>query len=69
MFTAFQPLGVCAGVSQRDVTEHFPALADQRDDLAEELLAFHEECMQTSGFALSDCAQSPSPLTSVLALT
>ena len=50
-----QPVCVCAGVSQRDVTQYFPALADQQDDLAEALLAFHEESMQTSGFVLSDC--------------
>jgi len=40
------------------VTEHFPALAAQADDLAEALLAFHEEHMQGGGFALPDCARS-----------
>ena len=47
-----------AGVSQRDVTDHFPALAAQTDDLAEALLEFHEQRMQSSGFALPDCARS-----------
>lgn len=43
-----------AGVCQRDVTQQFPALADQQDDLEEQILEFFEEHIQHK-FPSPDC--------------
>ena len=59
-----QPLSVnpCAsGVSQRDVTQHYPALADEADELEEMILEFFEEHVQHK-FPDPDCKLSCSIL-------
>lgn len=43
-----------AGVCQREVTQHFPALADQQDELEESILEFFEEHIQHK-FPDPDC--------------
>ena len=45
---------MAAGVCQRDVTQHFPALRDQQDDLEERILEFFEEHIQHK-FPSADC--------------
>ena len=48
----------CAsGVSQRDVTQHYPALADEADELEELVLEFFEEHIQNK-FSDPDCKLS-----------
>ncbi len=47
----------CTGVSQRDVTQHFPALAGEASDLEEIILEFFEEHIQHK-FPDPDCEQS-----------
>ncbi len=44
-------------MSQRDVTQHFPALADEASDLEEIILEFFEEHIQHK-FPDPDCEQS-----------
>ncbi len=44
-------------MSQRDVTQHFPALADEASDLEETFLEFFEEHIQHK-FPDPDCEQS-----------
>ena len=44
-------------MSQRDVTQHFPALADEANDLEETILEFFEEHIQHK-FPDPDCKQS-----------
>ncbi len=46
----------CTGVSQRDVTQHFPALAEEASDLEETILEFFEEHIQHK-FPDPDCEQ------------
>ncbi len=43
-------------MSQRDVTQHFPALADEADDFEEIILEFFEEHIQHK-FPDPDCEQ------------
>lgn len=43
-----------SGVCQRDVTQHFPALADQQQELEEQILEFFEEHIQHK-FPGPDC--------------
>lgn len=45
---------MAAGICQRDVTQHFPALRDQQDDLEERILEFFEEHIQHK-FPSADC--------------
>jgi len=44
----------CAGISQRDVTQRFEFLGEQRDALQEIILAFHEDHI-LAAFPLHDC--------------
>ena len=44
----------CTGVCQRDVTQQFPALAGEADDLEETILEFFEEHIQHK-FPDPDC--------------
>ena len=52
---------LCTGVCQRDVTQHFPALEGQADDIEEAILEFFEEHVQHK-FPDNNCERQCYPI-------